>query len=92
MFENEAIELFDKAKKLGIGRTVHAAESGPAEQVTFALDKLHADRIGHGYRICFDQNVYKRVKQEKVHLECCPWSSLLTGSISPFEIPHPVVK
>lgn len=92
MLEQEAIDIFDQALKLGIHRTVHAGESGPAKQVTFALDTLHAERIGHGYRIFADQNVYNRVKSENIHLECCPWSSMLTGSISPFDIPHPVIK
>ncbi|ODN00939.1 Adenosine deaminase [Orchesella cincta] len=92
MLEKEAIDIFDRAAKLGIRRTVHAGESGPAAQVEFALDTLHAERIGHGYRIHSDKKVYERVRKNQVHLECCPWSSLLTGSISPFEIPHPIVK
>lgn len=90
--EKDAIELFEKATKHGIRRTVHAGESGGAEQVTNAVDILHAERIGHGYRIVSDQKIYNRIKDEKIHLECCPWSSLLTGSISVSEHPHPIVK
>lgn len=92
MLEKEAVEIFDQALKLGVRRTVHAGESGPAQQVSFAIDTLHAERIGHGYRICSDKDVYNRVKNEQIHLECCPWSSMLTGSISPFQIPHPIIK
>lgn len=90
--QEDAAEMFDKATKLGIHRTVHAAECGPASQVPRALEILHAERIGHGYRIVNDQTVYDRIKTEKIHLECCPWSSLLTGSIPSTQIPHPIVK
>jgi adenosine deaminase len=92
MMEKDAIELFDQATKHGIRRTVHAGESGGANQVTNAIDILHAERIGHGYRIVSDVDVYNRVKKDGIHLECCPWSSLLTGSISLAEHPHPIVK
>jgi len=88
----DAIETFESAKKLGIHRTVHAGESGGASQVTSAIDVLHAERIGHGYRITSDNDVFSRVKNDKIHLECCPWSSLLTGSITLAHHPHPIVK
>ncbi|XP_021944160.1 adenosine deaminase [Folsomia candida] len=92
MIEKEALDLFDMAVKHGIHRTVHAGESGGAFQVMNALDLLHAERIGHGYRIVEDASVYNRVKQANIHLECCPWSSLLTGAVSLGTHPHPIVK
>jgi len=92
MLEPEAISIFDRAQKLGIHRTVHAGESGQASQVTNALDILHAERIGHGYRILQDPLVYNRISEQRIHLECCPWSSLLTGSVPSSTIPHPIIK
>jgi len=90
---SETTEKFcTEALQLGIPRTVHAGESGDADQVSKALDKLHAMRIGHGYRILTDQKVYDRVRREQIHLECCPWSSLLTGSIETTFHPHPIVQ
>ena len=92
MMEDAAISFFDRATKLGVHRTIHAGESGDADQVTGALDVLHAERIGHGYRIINDKEVYHRIRNDKVHLECCPWSSILTGSIAATAVPHPIVK
>jgi len=92
MLGEEAVALFKKSAELGIHRTVHAGESGPAMQVVNALDILKAERIGHGYAIAKDPEIYKRIRHEHIHLECCPWSSLLTGAVSPFELPHPVVR
>ena len=34
-----------------------------------ALDILHAERIGHGYHVIQDEELYKRVVNEKIHLE-----------------------
>ena len=34
-----------------------------------ALDVLHAERIGHGYRVLEDKRIYRRVIEEQVHLE-----------------------
>jgi adenosine deaminase len=92
MLHDAPVAFFDTAVKLGIRRTIHAGESGGPDQVTGALDILHAERIGHGYRIVNDTDVYNRIKDEKVHLECCPWSSILTGSISANVVPHPIIR
>jgi adenosine deaminase len=42
------IKVFTDAKELGINRTVHAGEVGPAKCVEHALSKLFGQRIGHG--------------------------------------------
>ena len=46
-----------------------------------ALDVLGAERIGHGYRVLEDETIYRRCLQQRVHFECCPTSSLMTGSV-----------
>ena len=92
MLTATTVKFCTEAVKLGIPRTVHAGESGAASQVTIALDSLHAMRIGHGYRIVNDKDVYERVRKNRIHLETCPWSSLLTASVSPTQLPHPIVE
>lgn len=74
-------DAFDEALRLGIHRTVHAGEAGPAENVDEALSVLHAERIGHGYHVLENQAVYDRVRREGVHLECCLLSSLQTRAV-----------
>jgi len=86
------VEAFQSATNLGIHRTVHAGETGPAEMVRRAIELYHAERIGHGYHVLEDQEVYKLVLDQGIHLENCPWSSYLTGSV-PLSTPkHPVVQ
>jgi len=86
------VEAFQSAANLGIHRTVHAGETGPAEMVRRAIELYHAERIGHGYHVLEDEAVYKTVLDQGIHLENCPWSSYLTGSV-PLSTPiHPVVQ
>jgi len=80
MFPAITEEVFNRAKELGINRTVHAGEVGPAKCVEQALSRLHAMRIGHGYRVLEDPALYQQCLQDQVHFEVCPTSSILTGA------------
>lgn len=80
MFEQNVISTYDEARRLGINRTAHAGEVGPAKCVEQALDLLHAMRVGHGYRVLEDEPLYQRCLKNRVHFETCPTSSILTGA------------
>jgi len=80
MFNPTTIKVFTEAKELGINRTVHAGEVGPAKCVEQALSKLFAQRIGHGYRVLEDEELYAKCLEDRVHFETCPTSSILTGA------------
>jgi len=80
MFEPITYEVFQEAKDLGINRTAHAGEVGPSKCVEQALNRLHAQRIGHGYRVLEDDELYTSCLENKVHFETCPTSSILTGA------------
>lgn len=86
------IVAFQRAAILGISRTVHAGEAGPAASVHEAIFLLHANRIGHGYHVLGDEDLYKYVIEKQIHLELCPISSILTGAVTePFN-KHPAIK
>ncbi len=83
---------FVRAKKAGLGVTVHAGEAAISEaaaNVLVALDKLGAVRIGHGIQIINDANILKRVAREGILLEVCPTSNVLTNSV-PSLAAHPI--
>ncbi|CAB4045252.1 Adenosine deaminase, partial [Paramuricea clavata] len=65
----EHIMAFQRAQELGIPRTVHAGEAGPAASVHEAIFLLHANRIGHGYHVLQDPELYKLVIEKQIHLE-----------------------
>ncbi|VDN24477.1 unnamed protein product [Dibothriocephalus latus] len=60
---------FNEAFKLNIHRVAHAGVDGVAASVTEVIKEMHAERIGHGYRVLDDPIVYKMIREENVHLE-----------------------
>lgn len=79
--DSRHVEAFEFAFNNGIHRTVHSGEAGPASNVKEAIEVLRAERIGHGYRVLDDDDVYRLAKQKKVHFEECPTSSVKTGAV-----------
>ncbi len=65
----EHVKGFKEARELGLKVTAHAGESGPAENVREAVDLLGAQRIGHGYRVIENDQIYSYAKEKKIHFE-----------------------
>ncbi|VBB34612.1 unnamed protein product, partial [Acanthocheilonema viteae] len=86
-------KLFQEAAKRDIHRTVHAGESSGPKEVTNAIEEMHAERIGHGYRLLRDECAYKKYAIEKrIHFEACLQSSVMTGSVPLLWCEHPVKR
>ena len=70
-FTGKLILLFSlqRAQEGGLHITVHAGESGSADNVREAIVKLHAERIGHGYKTVQDPEVYDLAKRCQTHFE-----------------------
>lgn len=84
-------KAFCLAKELGYKITVHAGETGIGANVTASIEKLHADRIGHGLFIKDDLMAYEKVHQTRTPLEMCPTSNVQTkGAISHAD--HPILN
>ena len=82
---------FTRAKALGLGRTVHASEGRPAEEIRTAIEVLHAQRIGHGTTLLDDPRVLDLVLERGVTIEACPTSNVHTGVIPSVDA-HPLPK
>ncbi len=70
--------LFKRAKKAGLGITVHAGEDEDWHSVDEAVRHLEPDRIGHGVHAAQDAALCKRLAERGIHLEICPSSNLDT--------------
>src|SRR5207248_10221714 len=68
--------LFKKARKSGLGITVHAGEDEDWESVDEVLRYLEPDRIGHGIHAVQDKDLCRRLAERGVLLEICPSSNL----------------
>lgn len=75
------VGIFEWAKAQGLHITVHAAEAGPPLHVKEAIEKLGAERIGHGVRAREDLAVIDLLRKRQITLEMCPTSNLQTGII-----------
>jgi adenosine deaminase len=82
---------FQKAGEAGLGRTVHAGEGRPPEEIRTAILKLGADRIGHGTTLMDDKRVLELVLKSKVTIEACLTSNVHTGAIPRLEA-HPLPR
>lgn len=77
-FEDYA-EVYRECRRAGLGLTVHAGETGGAEEVRAALEALEPDRIGHGVHSADDPTVLAMLRERGTVLEVCPSSNLNTG-------------
>ncbi|HEV8537067.1 MAG TPA: adenosine deaminase [Candidatus Limnocylindria bacterium] len=70
--------LFKKARKAGLGLTVHAGEDDDWHSVDEVLRYLEPNRIGHGIHAAQDRDLCRRLSERGVLLEICPSSNLDT--------------
>lgn len=73
--------IFQEARRVGMGVTVHAGEWDGPERVREAVETLGADRIGHGVRAVESEAVLAFVRERNVTLEVCLISNLQTGVV-----------
>ncbi len=72
--------LFAEAARFGIPFTIHAGEADGAQSVRAAVE-FGARRIGHGIRMCEDEDVMELVIEQGIALELCPSSNIQTGAV-----------
>lgn len=77
----EHAEAFAIAREGGLRLTCHAGEGAGAESIREALDRCHAQRIGHGVRLREDPALFERVRAAGIPLEMCPTSNVHTRTV-----------
>ncbi len=70
---------FSRARREGLGLTVHAGEDEGHESVREVLERLEPDRVGHGVRATEDEGTMDMLVRSGAVLEVCPTSNLSTG-------------
>lgn len=82
-------EAFERARDGGLALTCHAGEGAGAASIREALDRCHAQRIGHGVRLREDPDLLERVRSARIPLEVCPTSNVHTRTV-PELAAHPI--
>lgn len=73
--------LYRRAKRAGLGLTVHAGEDEGPSSVDEVVRHLDPDRIGHGIHAAEDPALCKRLAERGILLEICPSSNLDTAVV-----------
>lgn len=80
---------FILAKEYGFDITVHAGETGIAENIVKSIECLKAERIGHGVFAYKSEAVVAYILDHQIPLEMCPSSNLQTMAVSSIDH-HPI--
>lgn len=82
---------FKRAARMGLGRTVHAGEGRPPDEIRFAIETLGAQRIGHGTTLLDDAELPAILIDRQITIEACPtsnWHTGVIGHVSAHPLPH----
>jgi adenosine deaminase len=82
---------FKRAADLGLGRTVHAGEGRPPQEIIDAIVLLKANRIGHGTTLLSSERALQLVLEQEITIEACPTSNMHTGAIGEIA-EHPIIN
>lgn len=68
--------LITRARKEGLGITIHAGETGNMKELEYVVRVLKPHRIGHGLIAAQNKKLLKEIARQKIILEVCPTSNL----------------
>jgi len=74
-------DAFDMVRASGLPSVPHAGETTGPESVWSALDRLGAQRIGHGIGAAQDDRLMAHLADRRIPLEICPTSNICTGAV-----------
>jgi len=84
--------VFARAAQLGLHRTFHAGEDGPADNIAAAVDDLGCERIDHGFRLLDDPGLTRRVADARIPLTVCPISNVVIANVIVDVADHPFAR
>lgn len=87
------VEAFDLARSLGLHRTSHAGEVGPAANVRNGIELLDCERVDHGYNIVDDSALIAECVESQIPFTVCPTTTTFTTEHRNLTDPqHPIRK
>lgn len=85
------IKTYEKARNAGLRVVAHAGEADGPQSIWGAINKLNAERIGHGIRCLEDEKLVEHLKYRQIPLEVSPHSNYCLGIVKKDEN-HPIRK
>jgi len=84
--------LFAKARKAGLGVTIHTGETWNLEEMRYVVRTIKPDRIGHGLAASKDVKLMKDIVKQGIVLELCPTSNLRNGVVKDVEELRTIIR
>lgn len=85
------IELFHKAKRLGLVCRAHVGEFGSGDSVLQVCKLLQLDEVQHGINACESRATMDYLKENNIVLNICPSSNVMMGVVDQYQH-HPIKK
>lgn len=85
------VDVFARARAAGLRSLPHAGELLGPPSVRAAIERLGADRIGHGVRAIEDPALVEELAARQIPLEVCPSSNVALG-VYPDLAHHPLPR
>ncbi|HZD72113.1 MAG TPA: adenosine deaminase [Actinomycetes bacterium] len=82
---------FEIAHHAGLHSVPHAGEAAGPQSVWDAIDRLGAERVGHGVRCLEDPELVAELRRRHIPLEVCPTSNVCTGIVADLAA-HPLPR
>ncbi len=86
------IKSVGRAKKAGLGVTIHTGEATGAGEMWEVVKKLSPDRIGHGIRAVEDPKLIRELAKRNIVLEICPSSNMRTQVVADWQEMGKILK
>ena len=83
--------VIKEARQAGLHVTIHAGDWGPATNVKEAIEKLGAERVGHGVRVLENENIMALARERGTAFEVCVTSNYQSGVVDSLDT-HPLMK
>lgn len=84
--------LLLRARKAGLGLTVHAGETGNLEELRYVVRHIKPERIGHGLVAVKDKKLMADIAKQNIVLELCPTSNLRNSVIKDVGGLHTIIR
>ncbi|MDO8620233.1 MAG: adenosine deaminase [bacterium] len=84
--------LFARARKAGLGLTIHSGETGNLEELRYVVRHIKPERIGHGLAAASDSKLMKEMVKQGTVLELCPTSNLRNSVVKDVETLRTIIR
>ncbi|MDG2428278.1 MAG: adenosine deaminase [Acidimicrobiales bacterium] len=86
------VDAFRLASQVGLHRTSHAGEVGPAQNIRTGIELLDCQRVDHGYNIVEDARLLADCAASQIPFTACPTTTTYTSAFRDLGAPDHAIR